>query len=116
MIKIPVFQDVSANFTQQIELAGQVVFIQLIWNTRIDSFFLTFTDQNGSEVKSIKLVANWPILERRKGFIEFDGDLMVRKTDTEVETEITYDNLGNGWDLFYLTEEEINQWKVDNGL
>ena len=116
MNEIPIFQNVNANFTQEISLGGQLVQIQLVFNIRNQSWHMKFTDPNGDSIQGIKLVTNWPLFEYHKGFMEFEGDLMVRKTDEQAGDEITYDNLGNGWGLFYMTESEINDWKDENGF
>lgn len=116
MIKIPVFQNVSADFKQEISLGDQLVQIRLIWNVRAESFFLYFTDQNGNPLNGIKVITNWPMLADHKGFLDFDGDLIVLKTDEDAGLYITYDNFGNVWDLYYLTQDEATAWRTANGL
>lgn len=116
MIQIPTFQNLSANFRQEIELETKLIQLQITYNVRVDFFFLNFTGQDGSILYGIKMVPNWPLLFWHKGFIQFDGDLMIQKTDLEAGDEITYDNFGNGWNLFYLTPAEVTQWRIDNGL
>jgi hypothetical protein len=117
MLKIATFQDESADFEQQVELGGQVVQIRIVYNVRNNRFTLhTFTDQNDNSVKGIKIVPYWPLLDFRKGFIDFEGDLMVLWSTDDVVNDITYDNFGNGWDLIYLSEAEVNAWKELNGF
>ena len=38
------------------------------------------------------------------------------KTDEDAGDVITYDNLNNGYSLVYMTPDEVDQWKDDNGL
>jgi hypothetical protein len=116
MIEIPTFQSTSANFLQEIELGLQLVQIRITWNSRVEFFFLNFTDQNGNELNGVKIVPNWPLLDWHRGTLEFVGDLIVRKTDEEAGDEITYNNFGNGWNLTYLTAAEVAAWKNDNGF
>ncbi len=116
MIQIPLFQDVSADFTQEIELNGQLIQLRIVYNIRVDFFFLRFTDQLGNPIQGIKIVPNWLLLDSHKGFVDFDGDLIVIKTDENAGNEITYDNFGNGWDLFYLTPDEAEEWRTENGF
>jgi hypothetical protein len=116
MIQIPTFQQTSADFNQEIELGGQLVQLQIIWNSRNEFFHLRFTDQNGNVIYGLKIVPNWPILDQHKGFTDFQGDFLVLKDDEDAESVITYDNFGSGWNLYFGTEDEIDQWKVDSGL
>jgi len=116
MIQIPIFQAVSSDFFQEIDLGGQLVQLRMTYNIRVGFFFLTFTDQDGTSLSSIKIVPTWPLLNQVKSLLNFSGDLVVIKTDADAGDLITYDNFGNGWDLFYLTEAELATWKVENGL
>lgn len=116
MIQIPTFQNISADFRQEIELESKLVQLQITYNIRNDFFHLDFTDQQGVTLYGIKMVPNWPLLYWHKGPIQFDGDLIIQKTDQEAGNEVTYDNFGNGWDLFYLTPAEVTQWRSDNGF
>jgi hypothetical protein len=117
MLKISTFQDQSADFTQQVELDGQLVQIRIVYNVRNDRFTLhTFTDQDENSVYGIKIVPFYLLLDFRKGFLDFEGDLIVLKSNIEVEDDITYDNFGNGWDLYYMTPTEVSEWKEANGF
>jgi hypothetical protein len=117
MTLIPVFQNQSADFVQEIELGGQLISLDIIYNIRNEFFHLNnFTDQNGNPLHGIKIVPDFPLLDWHKGLIDFDGDLMVIKQDLEAGDDITYDNFGNGWNLFYLTPDEVDEWKDANGF
>ncbi len=116
MIQIPTFQTTSADFLQEIELGGQLVQIRITWNSRNEFFHMTFTDQNENILRGIKMVPDWPLMDWHRGSLEFEGDLIVVKTDEEAGNEITYNNFNNGWDLFYYTIAEVNMWKDDNGF
>lgn len=116
MIEIPTFQEKSADFTQEIELGGQLIEIHIVYNIRIGHFFLEFTDQEGSVLKGIKIVPDWLLMDWHRGTLNFSGDLVVRQTDDEAGDLITYDNFGNGWALTYLTAAEVITWKVENGF
>lgn len=116
MLEIPTFQDQSADFVQTIELNEQLVEIRVIFNVRNEFFHMDFFDQNGDAVYGIKMVPNWPLLKYHKGFIDFDGDIMVLAKETVETDEITYDNFGPVWGFYYLTEDEVEAWEVENGL
>lgn len=117
MIQIPAFQSVSANFAQEINLNDQVVQLDITYNTRSDFFHLNkLTDPDGSILTGIKITPNHLVLDFHKALIDFDGDLIVLKTDEDAGDVITYDNLNNGYSLVYMTPDEVDQWKDDNGL
>lgn len=116
MIQIPTFQTTSADFNQEIELGGQLVQLRIVYNIRVGFFFLDFTDQNGNVLYQIKMVPTWPLLSQHRGFIDFDGDILILKTDAEAGDNVSYDNFGNGWDLFYLSPDELSDWRDENGL
>jgi hypothetical protein len=116
MIKIPTFQESSSDFTQEIELGGQLVQLRIVWNSRAECYFLEFTDENGDILQGIKMVPNWPLLDWHRGSIVFNGDLILIQTDAEAGNTVTYDNLGNGWGLMYMTIAELILWKEANGF
>jgi len=115
-VGIPVFQSISADFTQRIELNGQLVTLRLTYNIRNEFFSLRFTDPDGVQLSGMKLVPNFLLLRPHLPFINFSGDLMVVKDDASLGDEITYDNLGAGWNLYYLTEAEAEAWGTANGM
>jgi hypothetical protein len=116
MQQISTFQDISSDFIQEVDLNGQLVFLRIVWNGRVEAFFIRITDQNENPLNGVKIVPNWPLFQNHKGFLDFDGDLVVARTDDEAVDIITYDNFGNGWGLFYLTPEEYEEWKDVNGF
>lgn len=117
MIKIPLFQSVSSNFTQTIELEDQLVTIKIVYNIRIGSFFLTFTAGDVT-LYGIKIVQNWPLLRQSKAFLSsvFAGDFLAKRDVEIIDEDITYDNFGNGWNLYYITSEELTEWEDSNGI
>lgn len=116
MILIPTFQNLSADFTQEIDLNNQIVNIRLKYNVRNDFFHIQFTDPDGIVLYGIKVVPNYPLLASHSAFLNFSGDIFVVKDDEALEDNITYENFGNGWNLYYFTSEEVESWKVENGL
>lgn len=116
MIRIPALQAASSNVQQRIELDQQIVELTLTWNSREEFFYLTITDPLGSTLSGVKVVPEWPLLRQFRGAIEFRGELMVLRTNNEVGDSITYDNLGGGWDLLFLTNSEVDQWEAGRGI
>jgi len=113
---IPTFQNKSSKFRQDIILGGISVTLIFQWNTRSGHWFVSISD-GIHELKSKKLVGNWALLRRsRASFPTLTGDIIALRTDAEAATEITYDNLNNGWTLYYLTEQEVAEWESINGV
>lgn len=117
MIEIPVYQNISADFEQVIELENQSLTLRIVWNARVEFFFLTVTDKNANVIQAGKINPRVLLLRQHKGFIDdFAGDLIVLKADQNAEPYITYDNFGVGWKFYYLTAAEVQQWEHNNGL
>ena len=116
MSQIPTFQTTGADFTQRINLNNQFVKIRLVFNSRVNCWFMDFTDSINITVYGIKIVPDFPLLQAHKAYLSFSGDLMVFKTNLQVEDIITYDNLNSGQAFLYLTSDEVNLWKANNGL
>lgn len=115
-IKIPTFQNRSSKFTQVIVLDDVSITLSLSWNTRANYWFLTITD-GINVLSSKKIVPNWPILKRnRASFPTLSGDFILLKTDEDVGSEITYDNLNDGYTFYYLTQLEVIEWESANGI
>ena len=116
MIQLPLFPTVSSNFTYNIQLEEQVCIIKCVYNIRNGSFHIDFTDGNDNIVRGIKMVPGFPLLKYKKGFTDLNGDLMMRAVTEAAGDEITYDNFGTDYQLFYMTEDEIIAWEEEVGL
>lgn len=116
MNKIPTFQNVSADFTQRIELGNQLVQIRIVYNIRSEHFYLHFEDQDLNKVTGIKIVPDWLLLRSHKAFLNFKGNLIVIKDDAPLAEMITYNSFGNGYNLYYITETEESEWETENGF
>jgi len=116
MIKLPVYQKVSANFKYRIELELKSVELQLIYNIRNGFFHFDFTDGDGTKLTGIKVVTGWPLMHIHKAFVNFDGDFMILRADLNSNELLTYDNLGSVFNLYYLTAQEIKDWGALHGL
>lgn len=113
---IPTFQKNSSKFRQDLILGTVSVTLVFNWNTRVGAWFIDLSTDT-CELKSKKLVANWPLIRRnRASFPCLTGDIVALKTDLEAGGEITYDNLNNGWTLFYLDRFELAEWEIENGV
>jgi len=117
MIVIPIFQNLSSTFTQEIVLGDRVLNLTLSWNTRAEAWFLKYEDVNtGACICGVKLVENWLLLRQYKAKIPNEsGDFIVLRLNTD-EEKITYDNLGVSFLLYYVTDEEGDEWENYYGI
>lgn len=117
MIEILTFQDQSADFTQSIDLENVSVEIRMIYNTRTESWMIHFKTAD-YELNGIKMIKNFPLLWRHKAlFPELQGDFLIRKISDDINVnELDYDTLGVYFALFYITADELEEWKVSYGI
>lgn len=115
MTRIPVFQSASADFSQTIDLDGASTTIRLIWNTRINYWFVTVVTEGG-RLDGLKLVPQYPLMRYKRRIPDLPGDFVAFKIDASLGEEVSYDELGAGWNLYYLTADEYDQWEDARGL
>lgn len=118
MIQIETFQDQSADFVQTIELDGIFVSIRLVFNVRTETWFINeYTEiDTGKSLFGVKVINGSPLFLSMKTRIDIPGDFMVIKEDEALNGSIDYDNLNNGYNLYYLTAEEVQEWRTENGV
>ena len=116
-IQIPLFKEQSSNFTQNIDLENVNIEIKLVYNTRTETWVAKFTTTNYA-INGIKLTKNFPLLWKyRASFPEIIGDFIVLKISDDINVNVLdYDTLGVYYALFYITQEELEQWKISNGI
>jgi len=117
MIQIPVFQDKSSKFKQEIILGGRLLEIILRWNIRCNCWYMDVADvETGDAISGLKLVEDWLLIRQYRATVpNFSGDFIVKNIEG-VQTELTYDNLGNGFYLYYVTDDEGDAWEEANGV
>jgi hypothetical protein len=116
-IEIPLFQDQSADFTQNIDLENVNVEIRIVYNTRVETWMMRLKTNN-YELNGLKLVKNFPLLWRHKAlFPEVIGDFIILKISDDINVnDLDYDTFGVYFALFYITQDELEEWKENNGL
>jgi hypothetical protein len=114
---IETFQEQSADFTQVIELDDIFVSLRIIFNIRTETWFINeYLELDTSKsLYGVKIVKSFPLLASMKTRIDLPGDFVIVKEDESIEDEITYDNLNAGWNLYYLTQDELYAWGLING-
>lgn len=117
MLEIPVsdFKEQSSDFVQNLDLENVNIEIRLTYNIRVNYWFAEFKTNN-TYIKSVKLVTNNLLIDQYKATMyEIPGDFMVQRiTDDLDKPELTYDNFGIDWGLFYLTSDEVTDYKEEN--
>ena len=108
MVNIPLFPEVSPEFSQKIDLGGIFYHIRIRWNSRSESWFLHLFDADENPIVTGKrLVPNYPLTEIHTD--RFSGELIVLDNQNDLtDCTITYENLGKRFLLVFLTEEEAD--------
>lgn len=115
MIKIPIFSESSADFTQTIELNNILFTIRLKYNIRCGYWFINIETENNT-TGDFKVVYDYPIFKNHKSlFYDIKGDFIVKKVN-DTDNNLSYSNLGNDFILYYYTENEINEWLDENNI
>lgn len=117
MEAIPIFNDIAPSFSMNISLGNRDVEITCKWNNESEAWYMDFIDSE-YEIYGLKIVHNYLLLKNRKNLVpDFVGDLILLKTDDSIlEDRPDFDNLGNGFDLFYVTSEEAESWEDEYGV
>jgi len=115
---IETFQVQSADFVQTVELDGIFASIRLIFNIRSETWFINEYKELDTDktLLGVKIINDFPLFLAMKTRIDLPGDFMIIKEDESLTDSIGYDNLNNGYNLYYLTADEVLEWKVENGL
>lgn len=113
MLYIQTYQQRSFDWELTTILNEQEVVLRVTWNNRGQYFFLSLTDPFGQTVSSIRVVPKQLLLRQRRGSIEFFGDIVCLKVDENEGDLITYDNFGSGYQLIYLTPDEVETFQEE---
>lgn len=117
MILIPFDPQVAADQEVRVTLATQPMTLRLYWNTASSFWFMDVTNSDATKtLNSLKLVPGWPLFSVSPALAPVEGDFIVLRMDDDVSDDISYDDLGTRWGLFYLTDAELKAWKVNYGL
>jgi hypothetical protein len=118
MEKIQTYQDSTSNFEQEILLGDRMMKLIIWWNSRSEAWYMSLEDSDTDDIVSgIKIIPNWALVKQyRANLPNFEGDIIAIPTDSNAEERITYDNLNNGYELNYLTIEELEAWEDYYGV
>lgn len=114
--KIPIFSEQTSNFTMTLAIEDIIVELTMTYNIRNQRWYFSLITDN-YEIKYLKLIENFPLIYTHKSlFPELAGDFIVVKEVNNIGEVITYNNLGRGWNLYYYTESEMEDWFTENGI
>lgn len=115
MIQLPSYPEVSSDYDYDIELDGKIVNLRFTWNVRSEFWHFLLTIDS-VQYGRFKVTNDFPLLGAAANSIPFSGNFFVFKDDASATAEITYDNLGTVYNLYYLTAAETEEWKTQNGI
>ena len=115
---IETFQEQSADFVQTVELDGIFVSIRIVFNVRTESWYINEYREIDTDKKifGVKIINDFPLFLSMKNIIDLPGDFLVIKEDESLNLSIDYDNFNNGYNLYYLTFDEVRAWRTKNGV
>lgn len=110
MIIIPIFQNISARFVFDIELANELFRLEFSWNAREKSWYMNIQDQNENNILTgIKMVIKYKLLEQYRAYADLpDGDFILWDLEQNPITGgVTFEKLGKRYQLLFFSQEEI---------
>lgn len=117
MIELPFFQTQSSDFSYSIDLDNVPVDIRITYNVRSSYFRLNIATEKYN-LYGLKLIKNFPIINHHKAFIpDILGDFIIKQVNRlDEDLEMTFDNIGSDFKLYYYNKDEFDSWKTDNNL
>lgn len=116
MKQLPIYSTKSSKFFYEIILGNQLLNLYFNWNSRAEAWFLDVEyPALNHNIKGIKIVENWALLRQYKAILNIDGDFIVKCVNCPDEN-INYNNFGNGFDFFYMTATEAEEWESYHGI
>lgn len=104
MIEIPINSNGGAWRTLSVNISGVSLSIRLLWNNRDGHWFADLESVDGKN-NGIRLVTNTPLLAHRNQCLK-GGDLVVLKKEISLKKPLGFDNLGDGYALYYIEDSE----------
>lgn len=116
MIFIPFSPKRFADQEFRIRLGDEMATLRVTYSTRSAHWFLTVGNEQGLQLKSLKLVPGYPAMREFRSSAPILGDFFVFPVGSQVTGLITYEGLGTDWGLYWATPSEVSEWEVLNGL
>jgi hypothetical protein len=105
------FDNESSDFEYSTTLSGNEYILRFVWNTVSESWYMYVTDYLGDNVvHGVRLVSSKPLIDIYKSFNLPDGILaVVQLKEGQLETPSRYSFSEGSHEIWYFTEEEINE-------
>lgn len=109
MIVLPIFQSISARFSYDIELAGEIFHLKFNWNAREESWYMNILDQDQNPILTgIKMVVNYLLLNQYQYISDLpQGNFLLYDLEKIPGGVVTFDNLGKRYQLLFASNIEI---------
>jgi len=115
MVIIPTFQNRTARYSIEIELAGELFNLFFYWNSREESWYMNIRDSEEAVILAgVKLVPVYKLLQQyraKEGLPEGDFILWDLNQDP-TDDNVTFDNFGKRYQLIFLSDLEISSGAV----
>ena len=108
MVEIPI-ENPTPEFTESVNVGDVSLSMRFMWNDRDQHWFVDFESVDGKN-NGIRLVVNTPLLSTKNRCL-LGGDLVMMQTVTDEAKTLGFDNLGKDFSMFYLTNDEVAQYK-----
>ena len=110
MVIIPIFNDTSSRFKQNINLDGTIYNLYIYWNHRTEQWFLDIRDNEEEPILTGRLLSpNFPTLRQYVSYEGLpDGEfVLVDIKDDLTDPDVTFDTINVRYQLVFFTNQEI---------
>lgn len=118
MLRIPFDPRKSADQSIQVLIPElQVVELRLVWNVRGSGWDILVSNTSGVQAGFFRLVPRTPLLLEHSALSPIAGDIIALPlTEGSVRDFTEYDALGDSWGLFWISPDDVKEWKAANGV
>lgn len=110
MVIIPIFNNTSSRFKQNINLDGTIYNLYIYWNDRTEQWFLDIRDNEEEPILTGRLLSpNFPTLRQ---YVSYEGlpegeFVLIDIKDDLTDPDVTFDTINVRYQLVFFTNQEI---------
>lgn len=118
MFRIPFNPSSSADQTFRVLIPElQVVELRLVWNVRGSGWDVMVSNTQGAQLGFLRLEPRTPLLYEHAALSPIAGDIVALPLSEGSGKPLTeYDALGDSWGLFWVSPDDMKEWRNANGL
>ena len=118
MFRIPFNPSSSADQTFRVLIPElQVVELRLVWNVRGSGWDVEVANTQGVRSGFFRLLPRTPLLYEHAALSPIVGDIVALPLSEGSGNPLTeYDALGDSWGLFWVSPDDMTEWRNANGL